>query len=544
MLSFTIRPVLGLKNDVPPDSSEMFEFITESIAKAHCVESRYIGYSNIYVNQADCANKTGSKTLILSSDIPFYPIGSGTLYIDNFINWHQEGGGIEYYIMATSDRSVEQRIVFFNDVSLSLTVLSDGSSNETFIASTNFSTPYCQFIPLHDKVIATAGPVGQTGPWCIDPYYYSAVKLIKSGATDYSFFYMEEFTNRLFGAYTTAGQGGSYDIRYSNLNPTYPIVGSTASTVEFADDNQIFNVDLKTVTGLKKIRNDRLAVYSDDLISEITYNANFYSPYSIKRNIGGFGTLCNDSIVEVAGTHFFYDPNNGFCVYDGIVAKIISNGIRDIFESVKPLTIGSSTWLIYSVKGVHLPITNEVAWSVSYDGLENDAILYYNYITGNWRTEPYEADSIASGYKSSSDKYKVLLLSYAGAEQGSVYYNGYNASNNGAAYDAYRIEPVLNFGGMRKSLILGIWFNHARYLSSGTINVYYRGGNTLGQTTSASWTLMGIMHAANADYNIVRPLSGVNVNNRYHQIKWGSSGTSDLFSVREIKFDYVLQGMY
>ena len=89
-----------------------------------------------------------------------------------------------------------------------------------------------------------------------------------------------------------------------------------------------------------------------------------------------------------------------------------------------------------------------------------------------------------------------------------------------------------------------MWFNSSRNISVGTLDVYYRGSDTLGKLETLSWSTLGTLNLSSPTAAVVRPLNGVNVNNRYHQLKWGTDASSDLFSIREIKFNYVAEGPY
>jgi hypothetical protein len=194
--------------------------------------------------------------------------------------------------------------------------------------------------------------------------------------------------------------------------------------------------------------------------------------------------------------------------------------------------------------GVHISATNEVAWSISENSSTFTYILFYNYKTGSWRKETIAANALMAGRTNltlGGATIHTRVLCYANNDE--VYYLGRNATDAGSSYTAYRIEPVLSFGEMRKSLINEIWFNTPRN-SGGTLDVYYRGDDTVGDLIDNSWSTFGTASLSSPTRIVVRPPASLNTNNRYHQIKWGTDASSDLFSVREIEFGYVPQGKY
>lgn len=102
--------------------------------------------------------------------------------------------------------------------------------------------------------------------------------------------------------------------------------------------------------------------------------------------------------------------------------------------------------------------------------------------------------------------------------------------------DGYRIEPILDFGdAKRKDLLQEIWFQFG-YLSSNSIHVYHRSGDTVGETQGAAWTDLGTL-AMNAD----KPVVILSQTARLHQIKWGTDSNSEYFEVNKITFKFIPQ---
>jgi hypothetical protein len=124
-----------------------------------------------------------------------------------------------------------------------------------------------------------------------------------------------------------------------------------------------------------------------------------------------------------------------------------------------------------------------------------------------------------------------------GNTAGHVYMDS-SESNLGAAWDGYRIEPVMSLGNAR-SLLLEIWFA-LDVVGNYSLYVKHRSGDTIAECESAVWTDLNNV-SCNTPQNAVCYLSE---NARYHQIKWGTGGASEPFSVNAIEFKFVPQGMY
>lgn len=541
MLSFTIIPSLGIKDDVPPDDLSMFEFITESIAKTHCTDSDFVGYDNIYTSRKGCANKVGGLQTLITTGAS---VASGTMSVIAAFGYLYNA--VVYHYLAVGNKSDEVKIYECTSTG-SCVVLSDGLGNEQFLMSAGGGViaPYVGFSGDHDRVIITGGTPGIASPFCVQPGEGIAQKLI-AGGTDYNINFITSFENRIFGANTDITNGdGYYDIRYSNLNPTLPDYSlSIDSSLSFGASNQLFYPDKEEITGIKKLNNNRLFVYARDSIAEIKYTANYSSPFSIKRIMSGYGALCNNCIIGLAGLHFFYDRNNGFCSFDGANIYPLSKTIQEIVDSIDPIQLpafgGGTYGEQYDMPGAYNPRTNEIVWSVSYNATTNTDVLYYNIMSNSWRKDPIAAKSIYSVYEEGSGSYKTTYF----VNDGEIKYNYYSTSNSGTTYTAYRIEPVLNFGGENKTLLNEIWARPVASTVGEEIDFWYRGGDSVTQLEAQSWTSYGSFRTDTADPNVVRSPKGLNTNNRYHQVKWGSDSTGALFSIEKIEFKYVPQGRF
>lgn len=511
----------------------MFEFITEAIARAHCADSEYVCYDNSYVGVEGAANKAGGLTVLTSTDIT---VASGTMLIKGIVQNDFASAFYEdhatYIAVSDTGGSGAGEGGLYVRLSSGVTKLSNSvSSVDTDLFDATDQTFNAALHGYH--TIFCCGKYGGT-PYCVYVGETTYNKLIGAG-TEYAFGCVGSFKNRIFGSVDGV-------IYYSNLNPTLPITsGPVASTVEFPSSNQIFTPNSQRVVAFGNIGLDRFYAYTPDSILEIIYKANYQTPFTIREIKNSFGLVESNALVSAHGVHFAYDRNVGFYVFDGVNSKIISH---DIDGTVKNINMAYDIDQYFRhMSGAHSEITREVAWCYSTNGASNSGVLYYNYKTGSWRKSTSGLRFIASGYTQNYKGRPRRLLAMK-TNDSNLYYDGFNTSEAGASYDAYRVEPVLNFSGMKKSLLLEVWFDSVRNLSAGTLDVYYRGASTVGQLVTLSWTALGTATLASPGYLVVYPANGVNVNNRYHQIKWGTDATDDLFSIREIKFNYVPQGMY
>jgi hypothetical protein len=216
------------------------------------------------------------------------------------------------------------------------------------------------------------------------------------------------------------------------------------------------------------------------------------------------------------------------------------------------------------VVGAYLRNINTLVWTVPLNGVSANSHLLFYYITeGKWAIENFSVRYINNWTTSSSLIWNNLaglgftLWSDFGTSaftdyittgqnmmisnlDGLVYAKSGESDKGLTDFDGYRIEPVINFSGDGNFCMLNeIWFN---FVESGDFNLYcqYRGGDALKECTGAAWEpLNSISH--NDPQNAV---IYTNKNNRWHQIKWGTSNKNERFSVNAIEFKYVPHGRY
>ena len=97
--------------------------------------------------------------------------------------------------------------------------------------------------------------------------------------------------------------------------------------------------------------------------------------------------------------------------------------------------------------------------------------------------------------------------------------------------DGYRIEPIMSFGDLLEYKTLQeIWFS---VVDGGdySLDVYWRGGDTVKELLGESWTSVGSLSLNNPSL----PYIVLSKSARLHQIKWGTNANSEKFSISGIK---------
>ena len=121
-----------------------------------------------------------------------------------------------------------------------------------------------------------------------------------------------------------------------------------------------------------------------------------------------------------------------------------------------------------------------------------------------------------------------------GNTDGQLYFHS-GESLNTAAINAYRIEPILDFGNpKRKDLLLEIWADIG-VSGNFNLNFFHRGGDTVGEVLSAAWTSLGSISCNSTDIPAIRNFAK---SERLHQIKWGTQNANEKFEVRSITFKF------
>ena len=72
------------------------------------------------------------------------------------------------------------------------------------------------------------------------------------------------------------------------------------------------------------------------------------------------------------------------------------------------------------------------------------------------------------------------------------------------------------------------------------VHTWWRGGDTVSEVEASGWTALN-------DISLNNPANAavyLDQMERLHQIKWGTDGASEKFTINEIKFNFIPQGKY
>jgi len=385
----------------------------------------------------------------------------------------------------------------------------------------------------------------------------NASKLIASG-TEYTFRYLENFQRRVIGAYSDQ-TNGDIDIRWSTDWPTTAI-----TALNFPAANQLYVPNDDSIVGIRKMGRDRCYVYCENSIQQLVYFPDYTAPFRCYTVLSGHGGVNQASIVSIENVHFFFSPVYGFSIFNGQQVIPIGQDIETDSQN-----INSSFYA--AICGTYIPFTRQIVWAVPMGGSPTPTHLFFYHIdTKQWTIEDKAMryvdqwkmsdsytmtdlinDATAAGYslptmtdiltwKGSMVTMAEIVPNYRrlvyGGTDGQLYYQE-TESLNGAALDSYRIEPIMDFGNpYRKDILQEIWLD----LAAGgnfSIDIYYRGGNTVEEVEGNSWTLLGSISCNHP----VKPVLYTSQTNRFHQIKWGTDGTNEKYTVSKITFKYMEQ---
>lgn len=119
-------------------------------------------------------------------------------------------------------------------------------------------------------------------------------------------------------------------------------------------------------------------------------------------------------------------------------------------------------------------------------------------------------------------------------------YTSTSEGDDDSNWDGYRIEPIIPFPDERRfKRILEIWASIAE-MQSHSIDIYWRGGDTVAEVEGQPWILLGSISMNNPS-NAVLYVDRIA---RLHQIKWGTDLKSEPFSVNTLRFGFQMQGGY
>jgi hypothetical protein len=393
---------------------------------------------------------------------------------------------------------------------------------------------------------------GETTPYKWKHGEANLSKFIQTG-TEYKFRYIESFQRRVIGAYSDQ-TSGDIDIRWSD---SWPATDIDSASMEFPAANQLYIPNDDSITGIQRMGWDRCYVYSESSIHALAYLPNYEFPFRLRNVINGQGFASHHSIVNLGDRHYGYNKNYGFCEFRG---DTFPYGGRPISEAIESDLQDMHTGFVNLIVGTYYPFHREVVWTVPLGGGSTpDALLFYNIDTGQWRKEDKVMRYVYSWQMYSDFTWNDLITELGGSgaiwtDAGASTWAYYTSERNrlvyantdgqlyyhtsegiaGANLDGYRIEPILSFGDPKRyDKLQEVWFDIG-YSGNFSIDVSWRGGNTVGEVNDASWISLGSISCNDN----ARPFLPVNRNQRLHQIKWGTDLKNEKFEVNGITFRY------
>lgn len=536
MEEFKIYPILGLKSNIPHNDPSLFKEYGDGVA-CHCVD----GINIDFTRKLNATSKSQGQILWSNTAVTDPQKCLGLFYFDNdatTAQWRVESttsGGRIYKYDGSRDP------VRISDVV--------GHGGATEFADGNLEL--YSMVQMGEYMIFT--DYGEHTPYKAKTTDTAFTKLCQAG-TEFKFRFLEVFQNRILGAYSDQ-TNGDIELRWSETLPTW-------ATLEFAAGNQLYSPNDDSITGIKNMGRNACYLYGRNSISRIDYYPGYSSPFGITNIVADQGAYSHWSIVNKGGLHYFYNTSYGFCAFDG--TGNFPAGGRPISEPINDIVATINIDYAGHIVGTFIPMRHEVAWAVPlYGSATPSHILFYNINTGNWRIKDFPAWfidfwSISSdvtwtslttdlGYTTWDDLGTLRWADFVTTQpylvtantDGHLYYEA-GESNATAAFDGYRVEPILDFGRPEdKDLLLEIWFGIA---ATGSYSIYcsYRGGSTEAEVEGASWTTLPEVSCDSPANAVIR----ASQTNRFHQIKWGTDGANEPFSVNTIQFRFVPQGRY
>jgi len=513
----TIRPLLGTKNNCPIDSPEMFNAIGESDFITHDAGGQNFDLER---EKNSCSKALGRAQWSNSANaqatkcLGLHELWDGT----NRVHFYFDNGKV-YKFDASRDQG---------DVSGGNTFATDDVDLYSIIQ-------YGTYMVFADRAEHT--------PYKIDYNDANVSKLIASG-TEYKFRYLMNFTNRIVGLYSDQTDG-DIEIRWTD---------ALAETT-FPAANQLYKSGDSIQGGIQLGHNTAFILSETDI-----YRMDYYSTgspiYSLVPIIKGWGTASPFSIISDGIAIYFYDPQRGFCRFDGTTEpQIISEDYEDMIGRIPSTYRGL-------IDSVWMPFGNEIAWNIPVDNDTTPSrIIFYNRKTGQWRHENKAARRLDSWRTFTGYTWNDLVIetddvwpsartwAYYTSESHKMVFGNSNGhlytqsseGDDGSDWDGYRIEPIIPFPGYGKQFtrLLEIWMKFAE-TQLHSIDLYWRGGDTVAEVEQQAWTSIGSISMNNPS----KPILYLDQTARLHQIKWGTDLKSEPFSVPEIQFSYVTLGYH
>jgi hypothetical protein len=444
------------------------------------------------------------------------------------------------------------------------------SDTSTGAATTNMTSPTTlteldfatSNIDLHSTIRVGAYALwsdrGEHRPYRWKHGDHYPVRLVAGSAAgeNYMFRYIDSFQRRVLGLYdmTSGVSNGDISIRWSD---TWP--GTAITSLTFPAANHLYIPNDDPITGGAAMGQDRYFIYSENSIHQLRYFADYYAPFQPYTIVEGHGAVNHHSIVSAGNRHFLFNTEYGFCEYRGGTEFPYGNPISANIES----ELGNMNSLYYNlITGQFVPSMRRIVWTVPWgDSATPNRLLMYDIETGQWTIEEKAMRYVDVWQPHSSYTWNTLIADFGGTgatwsmagpgvtwgqysatkkrlvyanTDGQLYTHASEAAD-GADFEAWRNEPILDFRNKRrKDILKEVWFD---IVDGGdfSIDVFYRGGDTAKEITGAAYTLLGSISCNDPD----RPFITTTKTNRLHQIRWGTDRMNEASCVNGITFRYL-----
>jgi len=540
-MRFAILPILGTKTDVPANDASLFKPITENVFATHDV-----GGSNFDVSRKRnaCSKALGRTRWSKTANAQATKcLGLFELY---------DGTNRDHLFWDNGKLFVFDAVKAQTDITTAATTYQKADAD------------LVSMIKLGSDVVFTDNIDGVTiQAWANGDA--NAAAAITGGFTQFKFRYLEYFARRVVGAYSDQ-TNGDIDIRWSNALPT------AQTDLEFesaaaAKDYQLWVPNDDSLTGVRKMGKNACMFYCEDSINQMIYYPNYTTPFEIYTAVQGQGFAGHHGIVSLGDRHFGFNKNYGFCEYRGGSEIIpISDNIESYLSAINP----SYYNLIVGTKAT---FNDSIMWT---DPTGGD-IYTYNYRSSEWTIGSADAryldvwnmygdayvwntlvtDLTNAGYGASptwndlldwmgpkvkwSDLTSPSTEAVMGYDDGHLYQFIGGSDPIEASHNAYRIEPIMDFGNpTKKKLLNEIWFDIG-ISGNFSIKVWHRFGDTVGEVEGQGWTELDTVSCNSPEVPAVRGMSP-SAGAKFHQIRWGNESNGAQFEVNRITLIVEPQG--
>jgi hypothetical protein len=304
----------------------------------------------------------------------------------------------------------------------------------------------------------------------------------------------------------------------------------------FGAANQLYVPNDDSISGVAKMGENSLYVLCENSIQQIVHYPSNLTPFQAYTVVSDQGCSAPHSVVALSDRIYFYNVNYGFCEYRG--GNSFPYGGIPISYPINSIVLSSNTkYCMSRIVGKYIPTRRQVIWNIAYGTYQYpDRFIIYDIDTGNWtihNEEAYYLDVWKTG--TTAPLTRVFFENddgYVYAYEGNSRYFDVTGFTE-FAFDMSRTEPVLDFGNPRRTdLITEIWFDIPVAVNV-TITVQWRGGDTLGELSAASFATIGTISANSPS----QPFISTSQSARLHQILWTASSMTDL-QVNGITFKY------